>query len=52
MAAYVGAFERVESGGQKRAPRRFEQLIGKSRSLEAVLDQVERVAPTDSTVLI
>ena len=52
MAAYVGAFERVESGGQKRNPRRFEQLIGKSRSLEVVLDQVERVAPTDSTVLI
>jgi formate hydrogenlyase transcriptional activator len=52
MAAYVGAFERVEPGGPKRAPRRFEQLIGKSRSLEAVLDQVERVAPTDSTVLI
>ena len=52
MAAYVRAFERVESGGQKRNPRRFEQLIGKSRSLEVVLDQVERVAPTDSTVLI
>src|SRR6202790_3619802 len=52
MAAYVGAFERVESGGQKPNPRRFEQLIGKSRSLEAVLEQVERVAPTDSTVLI
>src|SRR4030081_3614204 len=52
MAAYVGAFERMESGGQKRNPRRFEQLIGKSRSLEAVLEQVERVAQTDSTVLI
>ena len=52
MAAYVGAFERVESGGQKPNPRRFEQLIGKSRSLEMVLGQVERVAPIDSTVLI
>src|SRR5580692_1803892 len=52
MAAYVEAFERVGSGGQNPNPRRFEQLIGKSRSLEAVLDQVERVAPTDSTVLI
>jgi formate hydrogenlyase transcriptional activator len=52
MAAYVGAFERMESGGRTRSPRRFEQLIGKSRSLEVVLDQVERVAPTDSTVLI
>ncbi len=32
--------------------RRFEQVIGKSPALELVLDQVERVAPTDSTVLI
>jgi transcriptional regulator with GAF, ATPase, and Fis domain len=32
--------------------RRFEQVIGNSRALESVLEQVERVAPTDSTVLI
>jgi len=32
--------------------RRFEQVIGNSHALEAVLEQVERVAPTDSTVLI
>jgi formate hydrogenlyase transcriptional activator len=32
--------------------RRFEQLIGKSSVLEAVLGHVQRVAPTDSTVLI
>jgi transcriptional regulator with GAF, ATPase, and Fis domain len=32
--------------------RRFEQLIGSSAALEAVLEQVERVAPTSSTVLI
>lgn len=32
--------------------RRFEQVIGKSSALESVLEQVERVAPTDSTVLI
>ncbi len=32
--------------------RRFEQLIGASPALEAVLEQVERVAPADSTVLI
>lgn len=38
--------------GQDRRPRRFEQIIGNSRALEAVLEQVERVAPTDSTVLI
>ena len=33
-------------------PRRFEQLIGNSPALEAVLDGVKRVAPTSSTVLI
>ncbi len=32
--------------------RRFEQVIGESPALEAVLEQVERVAPTGSTVLI
>ena len=37
-------------GGQP--DRRFERIIGKSAALESVLDQVEQVAPTDSTVLI
>ncbi|MFP5226705.1 MAG: sigma-54 interaction domain-containing protein [Acidobacteriota bacterium] len=32
--------------------RRFEQIIGNSPALESVLEQVRRVAPTDSTVLI
>jgi formate hydrogenlyase transcriptional activator len=31
---------------------RFEQIIGQSPALESVLVQVERVAPTDSTVLV
>jgi transcriptional regulator with GAF, ATPase, and Fis domain len=35
-----------------RAERAFEQIIGNSPALESVLEQVERVAPTDSTVLI
>jgi len=48
----VAAFERFGSGDQDRNQRRFEQIIGKSPALEAVLEQVERVAPTDSTVLI
>src|ERR1700753_627303 len=34
------------------AERTFERIIGKSRALESVLEQVERVALTDSTVLI
>jgi formate hydrogenlyase transcriptional activator len=32
--------------------RRFDQIIGNSPALEFVLSEVERVAPTDSTVLI
>ncbi len=46
------AFERFGAGDQERDRRRFEQIIGKSPALETVLEQVERVAPTDSTVLI
>ena len=48
----VGAFQRFGSGDQVSYERRFEQIIGNSPALEAVLEQVERVAPTDSTVLI
>src|ERR1700687_3390989 len=48
----VGAYERFGSGDLDRNPRTFEQVIGSSPALEVVLDQVERVAPTDSTVLI
>jgi formate hydrogenlyase transcriptional activator len=33
-------------------PRKFEQLVGSSPALEAVLEGVKRVAPTSSTVLI
>src|ERR1700730_13911653 len=49
---FVGVVARFGSGDQDRNPRRFEQIIGNSPALEAVLEQVERVAPTDSTVLI
>jgi len=48
----VGAFQRFSSGDQGTYERRFEQVIGNSPALESVLEQVERVAPTDSTVLI
>src|SRR6266446_6107560 len=34
------------------AERAFERIIGNSAALESVLEQVEQVAPTDSTVLI
>jgi transcriptional regulator with GAF, ATPase, and Fis domain len=37
---------------RNQSERAFEQIIGKSPALESVLEQVERVATTDSTVLI
>jgi len=48
----VGAFEKIGMGEQVLPERRFEQVIGNSPALEAVLEQIERVAPTGSTVLI
>jgi transcriptional regulator with GAF, ATPase, and Fis domain len=36
----------------KERESQFQWIVGKSPALEAVLEQVERVAPTDSTVLI
>jgi formate hydrogenlyase transcriptional activator len=45
----IAAFGAVD---QDRNPRRFEQIIGNSPALESVLEQVEQVAPTDSSVLI
>jgi formate hydrogenlyase transcriptional activator len=48
----VGAFQRFGSSEQVSNERKFEQVIGNSPALESVLQQVERVAPTDSTVLI
>jgi len=48
----MGAFAKLGSREQVSYERRFEQIIGNSLALEAVLEQVERVAPTDSTVLI
>jgi formate hydrogenlyase transcriptional activator len=38
--------------GPDPAERAFERIIGNSAALESVLDQVEQVAPTDSTVLV
>jgi len=48
----VEVLERLASGNPDRSQRRFEQLVGNSPALESVLEHVERVAPTDSTVLI
>jgi formate hydrogenlyase transcriptional activator len=48
----VQAVETPKSSGPDRDQRKFEQIIGKSAALEAVFEQVECVASTDSTVLI
>jgi formate hydrogenlyase transcriptional activator len=48
----VEAVEKIGYGDGNRDQRRFEQIIGQSAALEAVFEQVECVAPTDSTVLI
>ena len=48
----MGAVATFGPVDQDRIPRRFEQIIGNSPALESVLEQVEQVAPTDSTVLI
>jgi formate hydrogenlyase transcriptional activator len=48
----VATTEILRTSDQDSYARRFEQIIGNSPALEAVLGQVERVAPTGSTVLI
>jgi len=48
MADYATVTYRVRD----QAERRFDRIIGNSAALESVLEQVEQVAPTDSTVLI
>jgi formate hydrogenlyase transcriptional activator len=48
----VGAVATLGPVELDRNSRRFEQIIGNSPALESVLEQVEQVAPTGSTVLI
>jgi formate hydrogenlyase transcriptional activator len=42
----------VRSDEKSPAESRFDQILGNSPALEFVLSEVERVAPTDSTVLV
>lgn len=48
----MSCFEGLPSGGQGDSNGQFDQIVGKSPVLEAVLAQVERVAPTTATVLV
>jgi formate hydrogenlyase transcriptional activator len=48
----MGDYATVLNPAPDQAERTFERIIGNSAALESVLEQVEQVAPMDSTVLI
>ena len=48
----MGDYVTVSNPRLDQAERTFERIIGNSAALDSVLEQVEQVAPTDSTVLI
>jgi formate hydrogenlyase transcriptional activator len=48
----VSSLTRIRFGEQDERARDFDQIVGSSTALESVLAEVERVAPTDSTVLV
>ena len=48
----MGTLRMFNPTDDERSPRGFEELVGSSPALERALKQVERVAPTGSTVLI
>lgn len=52
LEAAVNSFEIVHSDETCGRNTEFERILGTSHALKAVLEQVERVAPTDSTVLL
>ncbi len=48
----MSCLERSRCDEQDERDHRFKQIVGSSSPLESVLAEVERVAPTDSTVLV
>ncbi len=48
----MAGFKTTRYGDRHDGVRQFDQIIGTSPALEAVLEKIERVAPTASTVLI
>src|SRR5580693_5008381 len=48
----VGTSERLRSVAHEDRDRQFNHIVGNSLALESVLAEVQRVAPTDSTVLV
>jgi formate hydrogenlyase transcriptional activator len=52
LEAFVSSPQRPQFAEQDERDRQFDQIVGNSPALESVLAEVERVAPTDSTVLV
>ena len=48
----MGAVERLRSDERDDRDRQFDHIVGNSPALESALAEVQRVAPTDSTVLV
>lgn len=48
----MGSLERFHFSEQDERDRQFDHIVGSSPALEFVLSEVERVSPTDSTVLV
>jgi transcriptional regulator with GAF, ATPase, and Fis domain len=48
----MGSVDRLRSAEQDEKDHQFDHIVGSSLALESVLVEVERVAPTDSTVLV
>lgn len=48
----MGSVDRPRSGEQDEKDHQFDYIVGSSPALESVLAEVERVASTDSTVLV
>lgn len=49
---FVSSLAKLRCGERAERDREFAQIVGSSTALEFVLAEVERVAPTDSTVLV
>ena len=48
----MSLLEKLPAPERDEGERQFDQIVGSSPALESVLREVERVAPTDSTVLV
>ena len=48
----MGTVERIRSDERDDRDRQFDHIVGNSPALESALAEVQRVAPTDSTVLV